>query len=94
VTDFDPDAVKSGQQQRASARELWTTNQVAEHLGVRPGTFRDYRQRLDPPPPAPVSSQPGRGGQDLYDAAAVREWHANRKGRGHRSDLDATGGTQ
>ena len=41
--------------------ELWTTAQVAEHLGVKPNTFRDYHQRLDPPPPAPVSRQPGRG---------------------------------
>lgn len=71
-----------------SEPELWTTAQVAEHLGVRPGTFRDYRQRLDPPPPLPVSSQPGRGGQDLYDAAAVRQWHAKRPGRGHRTDLE------
>lgn len=70
-----------------SEPELWTTAQVAEHLGVRPGTFRDYRQRLDPPPPLPVSSQPGRGGQDLYDAEEIRRWHAARKGRGHRSDL-------
>lgn len=70
-----------------SDRELWTTTQAAEHCGVRPNTFRDYRQRLDPPPPAPVSSEPGRGGQDLYDAEAVRRWHAERPGRGARTDL-------
>jgi hypothetical protein len=65
--------------------ELWTTDQAAEHCGVKPSTWRYYRTRLNAP--APVSSQPGRGGQDLYDADAVREWQANRAGRGARTDL-------
>lgn len=66
-------------------RELWTTTQAAEHCGVKPKTFNDYRQRLGAPDP--VDRQPGRSGQDLYDAAAVRAWHASRPGRGARTDL-------
>lgn len=66
-------------------RELWTTAQAAEYCGVQAKTYSYYRKRLGAPDP--VSSQPGRGGQDLYDAAQVREWQANRRGQGARTDL-------
>lgn len=68
-------------------RELWTTTQAAEHCGVKASTFRDYRSKSQLGVPAPVGSQPGRGGQDLYDADEIRAWHANRPGRGARTDL-------
>jgi hypothetical protein len=70
-----------------TARELWTTTQAAEHCGVRPSTFRAYRTKPQLGVPAPVSSQPGRGGQDLFDADEVRAWHTARPGRGARTDL-------
>jgi hypothetical protein len=66
-------------------RELWTTAQAAEHCGVRPSTYRDYVHRQGAP--GHVARQPGRSGQDLYDAAAVRKFQANRKGQGSRTDL-------
>lgn len=66
-------------------RELWTTTQAAEHCGVKPRTFNDYRHRRGAPDP--VGREPGLRGQDLYDAAQVREWKAGLKGQGHRSDL-------
>jgi phage terminase Nu1 subunit (DNA packaging protein) len=65
--------------------ELWTTTQAAEHCGCKPRTFNDYVRRRGAP--QPVGREPGRGGQDLYDAEAVRRWHAGRRGQGHRSDL-------
>lgn len=68
-----------------SERELWTTAQAAEHCGIKPSTYRDYIHRQGAP--SHVSRQPGRGGQDLYDAAAVREWHAARPRQGARTDL-------
>jgi hypothetical protein len=66
--------------------EFWTTTQAAEYCGITSAAFRRERSR-DYPPPEPVGRQPGRKGQDLYDADAVRAWRANRPGRGFRSDL-------
>ena len=60
--------------------ELWTTNQAAEHCGIQPATWRDYVHRNGAP--GPVSREPGRAGQDLYDATAVRAYQAGRPGRG------------
>jgi len=69
-----------------TGRELWTTSQCAEHCGrVKPSTYRYYVKVLDAP--GAVARQPGRGGENLHDAAAVREWQANRAGRGRRTDL-------
>lgn len=67
--------------------KLWTTAQAAEHCGVKPKTYTYYVLRQGAP--AAVSRQPGRGGQDLFDAEAVRAWHANRPGHGARTDLRA-----
>jgi len=70
----------------SSDRELWTTSQVAEYCGnIKPATYRDYVNRQGAP--KHVSRQPGRGGQDLYDADAVRTWHARRPRQGARTDL-------
>jgi hypothetical protein len=61
---------------------LWTTGQVAQHCGVNPGTYRDYVSRLDAP--GPVDARDPVTGAKLYDAAAVKAWHANRPGKGWR----------
>jgi hypothetical protein len=66
-------------------RGLWTTAQAAEYCGVKPVTYGYYRTKLGAPDP--VSRQPGRKGQDLYDPEAVRAWQANRTGQGARTDL-------
>lgn len=60
-------------------QELWTTAQCAAHCGVKPAVWRDYVARNDAP--APILREPGRG-QNLYPAAAVRAWHAARRGPG------------
>lgn len=69
--------------------ERWTTEQVCAFLRtppIKPDTY--HRYVVDQGAPAAVSREPGRNGQNLYDADAVREWHANRPGQGHRTDLE------
>lgn len=74
--------------------EHWTADQAGAHCktkwspeGVSGATYRRY---------VTLSGAPDAVGRDLetgaklYDAQAVREWHANRPGRGHRSDLEET----
>lgn len=78
-------AAAATEDRRPGDRELWTTTQAAEHCGVKPKTYAYYRDRLGAP--GPVDRQPGRDGQDLHDAAAVRKWQANRTGQGARTDL-------
>ena len=65
--------------------ELWTTARAAEHCGVSASTYRDYIRTLGAP--GAISRQPGRAGQNLHSAAAVREWQAARVGQGARTDL-------
>lgn len=63
--------------------ELWTTAEAAEFLGASSaGSGRKTLSRLGV---APVSREPGRGGQNLYDAARVRAAKARMPGRGKRS---------
>ncbi len=87
----DPESARFWREAAALARlgggQLWTTQQCAEHCdGVSASTYRDYVKRLGAP--GPVAREPGRHGQNLYDADAVRQWQASRAGQGHRSDLD------
>lgn len=65
--------------------ERWTTAQVAEYCGVRPSTYRDYVS--DGRAPGPLPERDLKTGAKLYDADAVKAWHANRPGRGARTDL-------
>lgn len=65
--------------------ERWTTKQVAAYLGIEPDTYPRYREEQGAP--GPVGREPGRSGQNVYDADEVRAWHANRPGRGARTDL-------
>ncbi|MDT0381448.1 hypothetical protein RM572_22060 [Streptomyces sp. DSM 42041] len=71
-------------------RELWTAQQVADHLGTTStGSVRGTLSRLGV---AAVEHRPGPSGrvQAYYDAAQVRAALAARPGRGHRSDLNAS----
>lgn len=62
---------------------LWTTAEAAKYLGASSaGSGRKTLSRLEV---APVSREPGRGGQNLYDAAKVRAAKARMPGRGKRS---------
>ena len=66
--------------------ELWTTAQAAEYLGASSaGSGRKTLSRLGV---TPISREPGRGGQNLYDATKVRAAKARMPGRGKQS-LDA-----
>ena len=66
--------------------ELWTTAEAAGYLGATSaGSGRKTLSRLGV---APVSREPGRGGQNLFDAAKVRAARSRMPGRGKRS-LDA-----
>jgi hypothetical protein len=63
--------------------ELWTTAEAAEYLGASSaGSGRKTLSRLGV---APVSREPGRVGQNLYDATKVRAAKARMPGRGKRS---------
>jgi hypothetical protein len=64
---------------------LWTTEQCAEHCGVKPKVWRDYVARAGAP--RPVLRQPGRG-QNLFNAAEVIAWQASRRGPGRRRRTD------
>lgn len=63
--------------------ELWTTAQAAGYLGASSaGSGRKTLSRLGV---TPISREPGRGGQNLYDAAKVRAAKARMPGRGKQS---------
>lgn len=67
--------------------ELWTTAEAAAYLGASPaGSGRKTLSRLGV---APVSREPGRAGQNLYDASQVRAAKARMSGRGKRSAASA-----
>jgi hypothetical protein len=67
--------------------ELWTTAEAAEYLGASSaGSGRKTLSRLGV---EPVSREPGRGGQNLYDASKVRAAKARMPGRGKRSSAAA-----
>jgi hypothetical protein len=71
------------------APELWTTTQAAEYLGA--STTGSVRKTLSRLRVAPVSREPGRGGQNLYDAGLVRAAKAEMPGRGRRGDPPVPG---
>lgn len=71
--------------------ELWTAAQAGGQCrtkerpnGVPGATYRRYVALLGAPD---AVARDVKTGAKLYDAAAVREWHANRPGRGARTDL-------
>lgn len=64
--------------------ENWTTRQAAEHCRVKPRTYLYYVARLGAPAAVGRDVETG---EKLFDAGAVRAWHARRPGRGARTDL-------
>lgn len=66
--------------------ELWSAAQVADHLGIQPGSARGTLSRWGV---RAVRHEPGPSGrvEARYSAAQVRQAAADRPGRGHRTDL-------
>lgn len=66
--------------------EIWTTDQVAEHCGVKPSVVSNKMLRLG----VPVHDrEPGRGGRNRYLAAQVRAAVAAAPGKGNRTPRKA-----
>lgn len=59
--------------------EVYTTSEAATHCGVAPATYRDYTRKLGAPGALTYRDQ---NGELLFDAIRVRQWQANRPGRG------------
>lgn len=57
--------------------EQWTYREIADHTGVTPSTIRWFRSNGYLPDP---SGQVGR--TPWWSPDVIREWHANRPGRG------------
>lgn len=64
--------------------DQWSTEQVAQYLGI---SINGADRALKRWQISPVGREPGRGGQNLYDAGAVRDAHERRSGQGRRTDL-------
>jgi hypothetical protein len=62
----------------------WSTADVADRLGITPVGARKAIERMGI---KPTGRQPGRTGQNLYNAEAVIRAANNRPGRGTRTDL-------
>lgn len=65
--------------------EQWTTTEVAEYLGAT--SVRSVSKTLHRMGIRPIGRQPGRSGENLYDADEVRAQKAAMPGRGARTDL-------
>lgn len=65
--------------------EYWATSEVAQYLGVQLGTVATYRRRGQMPAPDITV-----GGRPAWRPATIREWHANRPGRGWRTGRGAS----
>lgn len=65
--------------------QQWTTTEVQEYLGA--SSVRSVSKTLSRLGVRPVARQPGRSGENLYDAAQIRAAKASMPGRGVRSDL-------
>ncbi|PSK96041.1 AlpA family transcriptional regulator [Murinocardiopsis flavida] len=61
--------------------DLMTVKDVAERLGVKPETVRQYKLRGDLPEPDGLA-----GRSPLWRAAAIEAWIASRRGHGWRKD--------
>lgn len=68
--------------------ERWTTSQIAERYNA--SSNRSIAVALSRLGIRPVAREPGRSGQNLYDAAQVRAAMAARPGAGRRTDLGKT----
>lgn len=59
--------------------ELWTVQQCAEFVGVKPPTWRAYVKRGQAP--APLRRF---GRTPIWDATTVRQWKEERPGQGRK----------
>jgi len=66
------------------ARELWTTEQARDYLGLK--TIRSASRTLIRMGITAVSREPGRSGMNLYDAKEIRREHGKRPRAGARTD--------
>lgn len=64
---------------------LWTTSDVADHLGA--SSIQSAAKTLSRWGIKPISREPGRGGQNLYDPEQIKTASSVRPGRGARTDL-------
>jgi hypothetical protein len=71
--------------------EQWTTTEVAEFLGA--ASVRSVSKTLHRLKILPVGREPGRSGQNLYDADEIRSKAVPgaRPGQGRRTDLGRHG---
>jgi hypothetical protein len=65
--------------------ERWPATRCAQHCGVKHAAVWRYYVRTQGAP-KPLGHNPSTGLLE-WDADAVRTWHANRPGRGRRTDL-------
>lgn len=66
--------------------EVWTTDQVAEHCGIKSTVVSNKMNRLGVPV---LDREPGRGGKNRYDADLVRAAVAAAPGKGNRTPRKA-----
>lgn len=66
--------------------EVWTTDQVAEHCGIKPTVVSNKMNRLGVPV---YDREPGRGGKNRYLADLVRAKVAAAPGKGNRTPRKA-----
>jgi hypothetical protein len=68
--------------------ETWTIHEVAAYLGyTSPSATGNARKQLSRWGIEALGRQPGRSGISYYNAELVKTAHAQRPGRGHRTDL-------
>ncbi|MEV6357940.1 hypothetical protein [Streptomyces hydrogenans] len=70
-------------------QELWSRDEIAEHLGIAPGSVRAALRRMGL---TPVDYTPGPSGRPMarYAAADVRAAAEQRPGQGARTDRHQT----
>jgi predicted DNA-binding transcriptional regulator AlpA len=65
-------------------KAYWTVNDIAEYLGVKPKSVREYKTRKDLPEPMDKVGQ-----SSVWDPKAIIEWAESRPGSGACTDLQA-----
>lgn len=68
------------------AAKLWTIQDVADHLGVKPSSARGALSRMGVKAHSFRAHPDSNRAQALYDPEQVRAAHAERPGQGARTD--------